>query len=277
MIPDSDGGFRCFACEAVFTTRQALSRHKLKVHGSKTEERFQCPYCSHVGSRAYDVFSRHIRKDHRERAGSTCLNDIKSVRGRAAVPTPLMQKLYTPSSRAAVPTCTPLMQKLYTPSSRAGPTKLAVSSPITHPEEKQQSVAPASVTEATEMGDMSPYTPKFTSGVDGAYPTYYPGGKTIEELQQTPSPLKKRKRITPYWEPESKKYRSTEQELAKPFPLTTPEDTTFVRGAGADADHFGEFTIATCSPYTAGKYGSTHHGGGGADQDTPDVSANWNQ
>ena len=92
---------------------------------------------------------------------------------------------------------TPLMQNQCTPSSRAG----------------------------TAKGVSNPYTPTFTSGIDGTYPTYYPGGKTIAELQKTPSPLKKRKRksVTPYWEPEAKRFLSTEQELSMPFPLATPE------------------------------------------------------
>ena len=67
-------------------TRPALSRYKLKMHGHTAEERYQCPYCPHVGSRAYDVFNLHIRKEHRERTGSTCLNDTKCVRKSSSHP-----------------------------------------------------------------------------------------------------------------------------------------------------------------------------------------------
>ena len=88
-----------------------------------------------------------------------------------------------------------------------------------------KSVTPTAVTVVTDVsGVYSPYTPKFISGMDGTYPTYYPGGKTIAELQKTPSPLKRKINIvTPYWEPEAKIFQCTGRELSRPFPLPTPE------------------------------------------------------
>lgn len=78
MKPDGNGAYKCYDCEAVFTKPQALSRHKVAVHSS-TVSRFRCPYCTHIGSRAYDVFSKHIVRIHPDKAMTVKMMDIEEV------------------------------------------------------------------------------------------------------------------------------------------------------------------------------------------------------
>ena len=90
MKPDVNGKFRCFTCQDMFSTRQALSRHRTSKH-STVITTYQCPYCAHEGGRAYDVISKHIPRVHVEKVGIVKMADICEVtrtRPRAPVSRP---------------------------------------------------------------------------------------------------------------------------------------------------------------------------------------------
>ena len=78
MKPDIDGKYHCYKCRDAFTTRQALSRHKTSKH-STVLMTYRCPYCSHEGSRAYDVLSKHVPRIHPDKTRETKLVDITEV------------------------------------------------------------------------------------------------------------------------------------------------------------------------------------------------------
>ena len=77
-FPVKDAKLQCFDCPAVFSCRQALSRHKKEMHG-KFISKFQCPFCNFMRSRQDDVVRGHIRKTHPQRYRDVALRDILEV------------------------------------------------------------------------------------------------------------------------------------------------------------------------------------------------------
>ena len=78
MKVNAKGDFQCYECPAVFRSRSALSRHKAERHGAN-KTRFRCPYCKHEGTRALDVFHRHIQRIHPDHYDSTTMKSIEAV------------------------------------------------------------------------------------------------------------------------------------------------------------------------------------------------------
>ena len=69
----------------MFWSRSALSRHKAERHGAN-KIRFRCPYCKHEGTRALDVFHKHIQRMHPKQYDSTTMKSIEAVIRPAAEP-----------------------------------------------------------------------------------------------------------------------------------------------------------------------------------------------